>query len=484
LKEAAMLKFNNILTDEEIVKIHEASLDIATNVGLRIDHDKALQKLADAGAKVDFKNSQVRFTLDLIEKALALAPSKFLCAGRNEAFDIDMRYDRPLPYIRAGAGSINYFDALSNEMRPMTRQDCIDYTLLGNALSHIDLLCTATPQDLPANTYDVYILKDMLTYSKKHIWALVISSRNLKYELEMMVTAAGSRNELAKRPLCNGIVCIIDPFFIPHDEVERLMLYNDYHIPVRVPLVPMMGATAPYTVAGALTQANAEFISTLTMVQTLCPQLPLWYYVIPRTMDMRTGFTISASTPETVLFSIAAGQLARHYRVPADLSSGSATGAQIHQIIFHYGSTLQATMASGATGIGGVGNLDGGNMYCPELLIIADELLGYFKHIQQGITINAATMAVDAMKRVGPQGNFLADTHTIANLRNSHRFTPKLLEWSAYDQWCATDCQTILDRAREQTVAILKKEKRPVVDKDVLSELDKIAMSADREANG
>lgn len=215
-----MLKLNSILTVEEIARIHEASLDIAADVGLRIDHDEALRKLADAGAKVDFKDKRARFTPDLIEKALVLAPEKFLCAGRSEAFDIDMRYDRSLPYIRTGAGSINYFDVLRDEMRPMAQQDCINYTRLTNALPHIDLSCTPTPQDLPTKTYDVYTLKDMLTYGQKHIWALITSSHNLRFELEMMVAAAGSREELAKRPLCNGIVCVIDPFFIPHDEIE------------------------------------------------------------------------------------------------------------------------------------------------------------------------------------------------------------------------------------------------------------------------
>jgi trimethylamine--corrinoid protein Co-methyltransferase len=145
---------------------------------------------------------------------------------------------------------------------------------------------------------------------------------------------------------------------------------------------------------------------------------------------------------------------------------------------------LTLFLASGATGIGGVGNLDGGNMYSPELLIIADELLGYCKHILKGFTIDDASMAVEAIKRVGSQGHFLADPHTIANLRRNDRFTPSLLDWSAYDQWHETDCRTIVDRAHEKVKALLKKEIVPVLAEDVLKELDKIAAAADREAKG
>ena len=76
-----MQRCYNLLTNDEIRMIHEASLDVLQTTGLRFNHPAALEKLSDAGAQVDAAKEQVRLPAEMVEKALKTAPKNFICAG-------------------------------------------------------------------------------------------------------------------------------------------------------------------------------------------------------------------------------------------------------------------------------------------------------------------------------------------------------------------------------------------------------------------
>ena len=79
--------FYNFLTGEKLSQIHEASLEVLEKSGLAIDHPVALEKLAEAGARVDKAGQRVYLSSDLVEQALKTAPKSFTCAGRIPEFD-------------------------------------------------------------------------------------------------------------------------------------------------------------------------------------------------------------------------------------------------------------------------------------------------------------------------------------------------------------------------------------------------------------
>ncbi len=72
-----------MLNDEEIIQIHEASMEVLQTVGLRLDHHVAQEKLAAAGARVDVNNQRVYLTPELVEQALKKAPGNFTCANHS-----------------------------------------------------------------------------------------------------------------------------------------------------------------------------------------------------------------------------------------------------------------------------------------------------------------------------------------------------------------------------------------------------------------
>jgi trimethylamine--corrinoid protein Co-methyltransferase len=470
----------NLLTDDEIQMVHEASLDVLQTTGLRLNHPIALERLADAGALVDADKERVRLPPIMVEKALQEAPKQFVCAGRTPEYDVTVSSDsRAAPMVRSSAGSIYHYDLINNVSRPLTLNDCREIATLVDALASMNIMGCPAPPTAPPETYDLHTLKVMLNAGRKHIWALPKDARNLRYQLEMMKAVAGGSQALRQRPLCTGIVCLIEPLYFPSDEIDRLLLYGEYNLPVKVPLSPMTGANAPYTLAGALTHTNAEALGSLVLLQNLCPGIPTWFYMLIHDVEMHSG-DAHYICPEVMLVSSGMIQLARHYGMPSVVSPFSTTDCQAHQIMFASGTALTMYTLCGATEFGGAGTVEGGTSISPLVLVIDDELVAHTRRLPERFEINRETLAVEAIQRVGHQGNFMADPHTLKFLRREKRFKPDLLDWRPLELW-SRDNDTILERARDKMNDIFETHAVPPLEASLQKELDNILQSAEKE---
>jgi trimethylamine---corrinoid protein Co-methyltransferase len=473
--------FFHVLSNEELSQIHEASMEILEKTGLRMDHPVALEKLASAGARVDKARGRVYLSKDLVDQALKTAPKNFTCAGRTAEFDFPAGRTGQLqmPSFRTVGGAINIFNPGTSKATPVSIRDCGDMAHLVDGMENINTLGALTPQDIQLETYDIETLKVMLERGRKHIWALTTDSKNLRYQLEMMVTVAGDRQKLSKRPICSGIVCLIEPLYFPFDEIERLLLYGEYNIPVRVPLAPTIGANAPYTLAGAITQTNAEALGSLVVLQTICPGIPTWYYSLIQTMEMTRGNT-QFLNPEVMLVESALLQLARHYNLPGATSPTLGNDCQTHQIMFERGTSLTMAAMAGINEAAGMGGLENGLAISPQLIVIDNEIASWIKRLIDGININQETMATQVIINDDHKGHYLQDSHTFHHLRKETRFTPSLFNWNSMVEW-QKDPKTIIDRAEEKRSAIMKHHTVPPLEEEVTRELEQILKTAKKE---
>ncbi len=83
----------------------------------------------------------------------------------------------------------------------------------------------------------------------------------------------------------------------------------------------LSGAMAPVTIAGALVQQHAEFLSALCVAQAVRAGAPIVYGAFTSNVDMKTGAP-AFGTPENVRAAWGSGQLARLLGFPWR-SSGS-----------------------------------------------------------------------------------------------------------------------------------------------------------------
>lgn len=472
------MNYHKMYSDEEIQMVHESSLEVLAKTGFLIEHQGALEKLADAGAKVDMNTQRARFPRELVEKCINTMPDAWLCAARDELFDLPVNMDTYLS-ARSAGGAIKRYHPDTGKIGMLTNADCAEYARVTDALENIDIVGTITPSDLPLKTYDIHTLRTFLENTRKHQWVLTIDSKNLAYELEMLAVVAGGEEELRKRPIASGLVCIIEPFYFPHDEIERLLLYGKYNLPIRVPLMPVSGANAPYTLAGIVNMMNAEFLGSQVLLQTLCPGIPNWYYTTPQSMDMKTGRTMFV-TADSYPIQAAFKQLAQMYNVPISQSLITTSATQYPQYIFDRAAGLMWAAALGAQGISAFGVVDSANIIIPANLVLDNEMISFARFASTKMEINEQTLAGEAISRVGPKGHFMTDPHTMDFLRKEKKFTPNIFDWRGFDAW-NSDAKDIVDRAREKLNHILECHEVPPLDKAVQKEIDCIVDTADKE---
>ncbi len=234
----------------------------------------------------------------------------------------------------------------------------------------------------------------------------------------MQLAVRGTKEAMIQRPLFHAIVCPISPLYYPEDEIERLIVCGEYGLPVKVAVLPMLGASAPVTLAGTIAQGNAEVLGAFTLIQILYPGTPTIYYCFPSVTEMRTGNSMGGG-PENMLLYAAVSQLGTsYYKMPTDCPALLSDGVIFEQRLFQKGTGTFVAATSGATVLSGAGGLDGGMGFSLTQLAIDDEIVQITRRMFAGFEINEDKIGLDAVHRVGPRGNFMADDHTYDHFRD------------------------------------------------------------------
>lgn len=468
-----------ILTRDEMQKIHEASLAVLEVNGIRIDHEKILEKLADAGAKIDFDNHLARFPADLVECSVSRVPRKICLAGRDPEYDHEISCSSDF-LVRCGAGNTLVLSEDGNGFRAATSKDQRKLAIVSDGLDAIDFSGLLSIQDVPSKTADLHATKTLLENSRKHFMGLTMGSVNMKYLAEMQLAIRGTKEAMVQRPLFHSLMCPISPLYYPRDEIERLIVCGEYGLPIKVAVLPLLGVSAPVTLAGTITQGNAEVLGGFTLMQTLYPGLPSLYYCIPGITEMRYGSAVGGG-PENLLLYTAIAQLGTsYYGIPTECPALLSDGFIFEQLMFQRGVGALMAAASGAAILMGAGGLDRGMGAGLLQLAIDDEIVKIIRRICSKFEVNADTIGLDAEYRVGPQGTFIADSHTYKHFRDEIRFYPEVFDFRSYSDWISNP-ESIYDRAKKKVLKIQNQNKVPPLEDDVARELEAILKAADRE---
>jgi trimethylamine--corrinoid protein Co-methyltransferase len=104
-------------------------------------------------------------------------------------------------------------------------------------------------------------------------------------------------------------------------------------------------------------------------------------------------------------------------------------------------STLLAS-AVGSDMLLGVGLLNGSRIWSYEQLLLDCEIYALVRESLKGVEVNDETVALDAIRAVGPGGDYLAEAHTRRHMREL--WQPRFLDRRPHGTWLAAD-----DRARD-----------------------------------
>ena len=124
-----------VLSEDEKTQVHERSLKILAETGVKVNTAKGRQYLKDAGAEVEKNSKIVKFPRALVEESLRLAPKDFTLGARRPGWDLAMNVGECT--LMADGEGISVIDRKSGEHRPSTFKDWLEATRLTDALDEI-----------------------------------------------------------------------------------------------------------------------------------------------------------------------------------------------------------------------------------------------------------------------------------------------------------------------------------------------------------
>jgi trimethylamine--corrinoid protein Co-methyltransferase len=455
-----------ILTEEEIERLHRATLEVLETVGCRLPHRRVLDRLADAGAIVDRASGTAKLPAALVEKSLQAMNGGRRISPQEKFQRGVLRNGR----LGIGPGSqANIIDYRSKERRRGTTEDVLKGIVLCNELPYVrSAMPLVTPSDVPGPVGDVYGYYLCTLYSRKPYGVYMMTPEACRQIIRMAeIRSGGQKARIGYLLEPNGA--------LSYDEfsLENAITFAEAGYGFHLGPMAMAGLDAPVTLAGTLVMQNAYNLIGNVIAY-------LWgvycgWSGSAHTMDLRSGLC-SFGSPNQVLLGLAATQLGNWYGFEVGVNT-ALTDACVpdFQGGFEKGMSAAITILAGA-GFGAQGIVGADQGISFEQLVIDNEWASALDHIvSHGIPVNEETLAVDVIRRVGIQGNFFADEHTIRHMRHTY-WHSRLFNNEGFDAWVARGAKDVYERAHEEVQRILAEHYPPqlVVSEDAKKELDSI----------
>ena len=468
----------NVLSEYEKDKVHEHTLHLLWNVGVRVDTARGRQVLKEAGAEIDEDEWIVYFPRDLVEGALRLAPKKFSLGARRPGWDLAMNAGN-CTLVADGEGT-STIDRVTGEHRPTTFDDWLEVTRLIDALDEIGVFWSMTDsgssdQSIPGMT--VY-WKSIFRNFSKHVQDTIPTATHVPWFLEVLQTIFGDRDTIRKKHPFSFLICPQSPLLIDEQYTEACLALAGWDIPVAIMPMPLMGGTAPGNKISSVVLGNCEVLATLTLLQTISPGTPVIYAPVLAVMNPRTGF-YSGGAIENAILSSAAIEMGRYYGLPVE-GTGGGTDQFIPGIQAGYERALTAMMPtlSWPDLMVGPGLLGGSMILSFEQLLIDIEIFRMNRQAHRGIPTGESQWLDEVIERVGPAGNFLGERSTRDGIRSGAWLINRLGVHEPIRAWEEAGRPRVEDEAKEKVASILATHKPLPMDEDIQRELDKICERA------
>lgn len=462
----------NILSPEQILKIHESSLAVLERVGVEVPHPEILSMFADSGAVVDLNTQKVRIPRDLVSNSLASAGKQFTIYGRDLSqkaeFGVGKRNYNSI------AGEAMWLDSPAGPRRYPSIDDVETSARFGDALDHIDIVgAMADPQEIPVSYRCVEVMAALIRNTTKPITFWFHDRSSARYLIDMMVAIRGDEKSAQDYPMCYLLMEPISPLRFPFNGLDLLFETSRINLPVQIGPMAQMGLSSPATVAGTLVQENAEILAGICITQLIRPGMPVCYGGICHAFDMMTTQMIF-SGPEQAVFGVAMTQMGKHYGLPVYINVGLTDSKRPDaQAGLEAGITLAMGASAGADIFGHLGISGVDQAASLDMLVLQDEVVSYVESLMRGIDFSDDAIGLAEIEAVGQGGTFIDKEHTASHFRKELWF-PKLLDRRYYQEWLDSGASTLEDRCRRRKEEILTMHQpEPVADRvsDLLDEI-------------
>jgi len=467
-----MIHFS-ILDETEVESIHQASLRILGETGVVLTEARSRAILTGAGAQVQDK--RVLFPAELVEQCIAQAGKQTTVRGRGGV--AKTLGDGNLYFHNLG-GAPNVYDAAAGTRRLATVQDVRDATRLLDALENCHTITPFfTPTDVPGGVMSLAMYRHALPYTLKPL-----QGPGVQYPAEArfavkMAEVIGKPAEMLTLSLSP-----VSPLTIPDHEALAIIEIAKLGIAFEPLPCPTAGTTAPFSIAGAIVQQNAEVLAALVLAQLVHPGLPMIYCGRLAMMEPRTGLSVWGGV-ETGIASAGTVQIGHRYGLPVNVY-GFSTNAHSLDAQDGFERALNAILPAlaGADELSGIGEMEAGVMGSYAQMVADNEFAGSVLRVRNGFGADEDALAVEVVAAaMASTRNFLGQKHTLKYLKSGEVYMTKLAERSSWETWETGGRQGLVERAQTEAERILRAHQVPPLEAAQEKELDVLMAAAEKE---
>jgi trimethylamine--corrinoid protein Co-methyltransferase len=448
------MTFVELLSDNEVRRTHDASLEVLERVGILAHNPAARAVFKSHGCHVDEQSGLVRFPAAVVEQYRAVAPPSFTFRGRDPQFDRTIPDDGPV--VVTGSSAPDVVDPISGVERRATSADIANIAHLINELPGFDVFSISTlAADAPEGQFSLSRFYPALKNCLKPVRSNTPNMDDLRQVVELGEIIAGGPDAYRERPIINHHYCpMVSPLTMDVESTEAVMWLTERGLPVYTTVVPNAGLTAPMTMMGCLVVGNAEFLAITAFQQMVREGTPVIYAGLPTVADMRTG-AYAPGAIETGMLLAAQAQMARFYNVPSGgyigLTNAHCNDAQSG---FETGMNTVLGVAAGATLLNMGGLLSSLMAFDFAKCVIDSEIALMDKRVWRGLEFDDENLALDEIAAVGPGGSYMGRTHTRRRMKTT-AVLPRLAERDMRAQWEVAGRPDIHTRALAEARRIL-----------------------------
>ena len=464
-----------VLSDDELEDIHETSLRILQEIGIKVLSKKVQNLLAENGAEVDSARSIVKIPSSLVEEAVEKAPKEMVLCGRDKKFDLKLP-SKDFTYVATSGYSSFMRDFETGKKRMTTTSDLKDFAILTDFLSEVDFFDSiVAPTELPAPVQTVHGLAVSFEHTAKHVLNRALNEKQAKWQIKLAAAIVGDEDKLRKRPIFCSVNCPVSPLVFEEGSSEAMVELAKAGIPVVPMSMALCGSTAPATIAGTLTIVNTENLASLVILECAEPAAPMIYCAESTSANMMTG-EINYEAPEFPLIAAGTAQMARSYGLPCYATGcGLDETPQDLEALIESSKRLALSHLSRGDISAGLGSLENAESAALEQLILDVEAWIHARAYLRKFRVDEETLGFDAISEVGPGGNFLGIKHTLEH------FQREIWLEKGITILQPSKSGSLVERAREKVREILSTHLSPQLEEDTRRELNQILRECEKD---
>ena len=446
------------LKPKDVLAIEETIYQLLEEVGLSQAPDSGIENMVKAGAVLGDDN-RLRFPKKVVNRILELTARNITLYGQNKSNDIFLK-ENHVHYGTAGA-AVNVVDVFNKSYRPSEAQDIFKAACIAENLDNIHFFqrpMVATeitdPQDMDINT-----LYASISGTQKHVGVSFTEADFVKPAIDILHKISGSEYNWRERPFVSNSNCfVVPPMRFATESCLVMEKVIETGMPVLLLSAGQAGATAPASIAGAVSQAVAEIIAGLFYVNSIKPGHPAICGTWPFVSDLRTG-SMSGGSGEQGLLTACCAQMLNHFKLPSGAAAGMAD-SKLPDAQSGYEKGTTAVMA-GLSGLNLVYESVGMHAsllgFCLESMIIDNDMLGQCIRCVRGVEVNDDTLSLETIRDVclnGP-GHYLGHERTLDVMETEYVY-PSISDRSSPKEWYENGRPEILDTAHKSVKYILE----------------------------